>query len=211
MDDGAARIDLPALVSAISPLEAVAVAFGVLYLVLAIRQNIACWYAAFLSSVLSVALMFEARLYQESGLQVFYAAMAVYGWLQWRAGAAGPNRVTRELPISVWPLRAHAAAIGGTLTASAAAGWVFTHTAAAYPYLDSFVTIASLVTTYMVAKKILENWVYWLVIDSLSLYVYVMRGLPLYAALFVVYLVLIVIGFARWQRDWRAQPAAATA
>ena len=84
-----------------------------------------------------------------------------------------------------------------------------TRTDAAFPYLDSFVTIASLVTTYMVAKKILENWIYWLVIDSLSLYVYVMRGLPLYAALFAVYLVLIVVGFVRWQRDWRAQPVPA--
>lgn len=206
MNDG---FDWATLLRAISPLEAVAVAFGVLYLVLAIRQNIACWYAAFLSSVLSIVVMFEARLYQESGLQVFYAAMAVYGWYQWRRGLAGPSRTSRELPIRVWPLRAHVAVIGGTLAASAAAGWAFTRTDAAFPYLDSFVTIASLVTTYMVAKKILENWIYWLVIDSLSLYVYVMRDLPLYAALFAVYLVLIVVGFIRWQRDWRAQPAPA--
>jgi nicotinamide mononucleotide transporter len=196
-------------VSAISPLEAVAVAFGVLYLVLAIRQNILCWYAAFVSSVLSVVLMFEARLYSESALQVFYAVMAVYGWYQWRHGTAGPNGATRELPISVWPLPVHAVAIGGTLAASGAIGWALTHTAAAYPYVDSFVTVASLVTTYMVARKILENWIYWLVIDSLSLYLYVMRGLPLYAALFALYLVLIVVGFVRWQRDRRAQPATA--
>jgi hypothetical protein len=62
------------------------------------------------------------------------------------------------------------------------------------------------ITTYMVAKKILENWVYWLVIDGSTLYIYWQRELYLYAALFVVYLVLIVIGFYRWHRDWRAQP-----
>ena len=208
MNDGFYEIVLAEL-HEISPLEAVAVAFGVLYLVLAIRQNIACWYAAFVSSVLSIVVMFDARLYQESGLQVFYAAMAVYGWYQWRRGLAGPSRTARELAISVWPLRAHVAAIGGTLAASAAVGWLFTRTDAAFPYLDSFITVASLVTTYMVAKKILENWIYWLVIDSLSLYVYVMRDLPLYAALFAAYLVLVVVGFVRWQRDWRGQAAPA--
>ncbi len=200
-------MDVIALLSELSPVEAVAVALGVLYLVLAIRENIWCWPAALVSSLLSVVLMYEARLYSESALQIFYAAMAVYGWQQWRRGAAGPTRVTKELPISTWPPRAHVAAIGGSLAGSVAVGWALSHTAAAYPYLDSFVTVASLVTTYMVAKKVLENWVYWLVIDSLSLYLFVARGLPLYAALFALYLVLIVIGFVRWQREWRAQLA----
>ena len=61
----------------------------------------------------------------------------------------------------------------------------------------------------MVAKKILENWVYWLVIDGITLYIYWQRSLYLYAALFVVYLVLVVIGFYRWRRDWHAQAALA--
>ena len=202
-------MDLIAFAREMSPLEAVAVAFGVAYLVLAIRQNILCWPAALISSLLSVVLMFEARLYSESGLQVFYAVMAIYGWWQWRHGAAGLDRATAELPIGTWPLRVHALAIGGTLAVSAALGAALSRTPAAFPYLDSFVTVASLVTTYMVANKILENWIYWLVIDGLSLYLYIARGLPLYAALFVLYLVLIVVGFYRWQRDWRAQLAPA--
>jgi nicotinamide mononucleotide transporter len=61
----------------------------------------------------------------------------------------------------------------------------------------------------MVAKKVLENWVYWLVIDGITLYIYWQRSLYLYAALFVVYLVLVVVGFYRWHRDWRAQPVLA--
>jgi nicotinamide mononucleotide transporter len=202
-------VDLIAFAREMSPLEAVAVAFGVAYLILAIRQNILCWPAALVSSLLSVVLMFEARLYSESGLQVFYAVMAIYGWWQWRHGAAGPDRATAELPIGTWPLRVHALAIGGTLAVSAVLGAALSRTPAAFPYLDSFVTVASLVTTYMVANKILENWIYWLVIDGLSLYLYIARGLPLYAALFALYLVLIVVGFYRWQRDWRSQLAPA--
>ena len=82
------------------------------------------------------------------------------------------------------------------------------YTDAAFPYFDAFVTVSSIVTTYMVARKILENWVYWLVVDSLSMYLYLERGLYLYAGLFALYLVLVVIGLVRWHRDWRAQAVA---
>jgi nicotinamide mononucleotide transporter len=187
-------------------LEAAGVVFSVLYLVLAIRQNLWCWPAAFVSSVITIAVMFGARLYSEAGLNVFYAAMAVYGWYQWRYG--GGRGAEAALPISLWPLKLHALAIGGSVAASVAIGWLMSrNTDAAFPYLDAFVLVSSIVTTYMVARKILENWLYWLVIDSLSLYLYVQRGLLLYAGLFALYLVLVVIGFARWQRDWRAQRA----
>jgi len=103
-------------------------------------------------------------------------------------------------------LRAHALALAGIAVGGAGVGWLLhRYTAAAFPYADSWVTVASIVTTYMVARKILENWPYWLVIDSASLYLYVQRGLNLYAALFALYLVLVVIGWHRWRRDWRAQ------
>lgn len=182
--------------------------FSVLYLVLAIRQNLWCWPAAFLASVITIAVMFGARLYSEAALNIFYAAMAVYGWYQWRYG--GGSGRDSALSIGVWPLRLHVFAIGGSVAASVAIGWLMSNnTDAAFPYLDAFVLVSSLVTTYMVARKILENWIYWLVIDSLSLYLYWERGLVMYAWLFALYLVLVVIGFARWQRDWRAQRAVA--
>ena len=75
------------------------------------------------------------------------------------------------------------------------------------PYLDSFTTVAALVSTYMVARKILENWIYWFVIDAVSVYLYGLRDLYLTAALYVLYLVMIVIGFRRWWRDWQIQRA----
>ena len=76
---------------------------GVLYLVLAIRENLWCWPAAFVSSVLTIVVMFGARLYSEAALNVFYAAMAIYGWYQWRYGGRGQG--APELPIGVWPLQ----------------------------------------------------------------------------------------------------------
>lgn len=201
-------MDVVALVRELPPLEAAGVLFGVLYLVLAIRESLWCWPAAFMSSVLTIVVMFGARLYSEAALNVFYAAIAVYGWYQWRYG--GRRSGESELPISVWPLKNHMLAIGGSVALSAALGWLMSrHTDAAYPYLDAFVTVSSIVTTYMVARKLLENWLYWLVVDSLSMYLYWQRGLNLYVGLFGIYLVLVVIGLVRWHRDWRAQPATA--
>lgn len=192
-----------AFLQEVSPLEAAGVLFSVLYLVLAIRENLWCWPAAFLSSALTVMVMFGARLYSEAALNVFYAAMAIYGYYQWRYGGRASGAA--ELPISVWPLKAHALAIGGSVALCAALGWLLgRYTDAALPYVDAFVTVSSVVTTYMVARKILENWLYWLVIDSISLWLYVQRELYFYAVLFALYLVLVVIGLIRWHRDWRA-------
>ncbi len=180
--------------------------FSVLYLVLAIRESLWCWPAAFISSALTVIVLFEARLYSESALNVFYAAIAVYGWYEWRYGGRDRGGRAAALPIGVWSLPKHALALGGVALGGAMLGWLLHRfTPAAFPYTDSWVTVASIVTTYMVARKILENWLYWLVIDSVSLYLYVLRGLDLYAMLFALYLVLVVIGWYRWQRDWRAQ------
>jgi nicotinamide mononucleotide transporter len=202
-----------AALAALSPLEAAAVGLGVLYLLLAIRQNIWCWPAALVSVLLSLVLFYEARLYMEAALQVFYVAMALYGWQQWRAGRRGhAARAADDLPVSVWSARQHALAIGATLLMSAMFGWALAaNTDAAFPYLDSFTSIAAIVTTYMVAKKILENWIYWFVIDGIGVYLHAARGLYLYAALFVLYLFLVVAGFVRWRRDWHAQPAHAAA
>jgi nicotinamide mononucleotide transporter len=205
-------VDLRALLASLATLEGAGVLFSVAYLVLAIRESLWCWPAAFVSSVLTVVVLAHARLYSEAALNVFYAAMAVYGWVQWRFGGRSAGGGTDELPIGVWPLRAHAVALAAVAAASLALGWAMhRYTGAAFPYLDAFVTVSSIVTTYMVAKKLLENWIYWLVIDSLSLGLYVARELYLYAGLFALYLVLVVLALRRWHRQWRAQGAAAVA
>lgn len=181
--------------------EAAGFVLAIAYLVLAIRQNILCWFAAFASSLLYMAVFFGARLYMESALQIFYAAMAVYGYLQWKYGGAAHAGVR----ISRWSARQHALALAVIATASGSIGWLMTRTDAAFPFVDSFTTVAAIVTTFMVARKVLENWLYWFVIDGISVIIYIARGLELTAALFIVYLVLIVVGFRRWWLDWRIQ------
>ncbi len=172
---------------------------AVAYLVLAIRQNIWCWVAAFASTALYLVLMYRALLYMESALQVFYLGMALYGWYQWRHGPG----LGHALPVSRWSSAKHVVAIAGILLATLLSGWLLSEfSTAAVPYADSFTTWGAVIATFMVARKILENWWYWFVIDSVSIVLYINRELYLTAFLFVVYLVLIVVGYLSWQKDF---------
>ena len=183
--------------------EILAVVMAVVYLVLAIRQNIWCWAAAAVSTLLYLFIMYQARLYMESVLQVFYLVMAAYGWHQWRRGGPDGN----ELKVSTWPLRYHLFAIGLVLILVFISGELLTrYSNAALPFLDSLTTWGAVVATFMVTRKILENWIYWFVIDSVSIALYLNRDLFFTAALFTMYLVMIVIGY----RTWRASIAECT-
>jgi nicotinamide mononucleotide transporter len=143
-------------------------------------------------------------LFMETALQVYYLAMAVYGWWQWQHG----GRAQTPLSISSWNLRQHLCAAGAvTVTALLSGVLLSTYTTAALPFLDSFTTWGSVLTTWMVTRKILENWLYWLLIDSVSIFLYLDRGLYLTALLFVVYLVIAVFGYRTWSRHYRATSA----
>ena len=190
--------------------ELTAVVLGVAYLLLAVRESLWCWYAAFFSTAIFLWLFWQVGLLMESALQVYYLGMALYGWQQWRGGGSGNAAAQQRLPISVWPPQRHILAIASVLLASAVSGALLDrYTGAVLPYIDSFTTWGSILTTWMVAKKLLENWLYWLVIDSVSIYLYLERGLFLTAALFAVYLVIVVFGYRRWHRHYRLQCASA--
>ena len=183
--------------------EALAVLLGIAYLLLAARESLWCWYAAFASTAIFLVLFWQVRLYLESALQVYYLGMAVYGWWQWkRPGEAGTLAISRFGP------RDHFLAITGVLVLSVLSGALLTrYTDAALPYLDAFTTWGAIVTTWMVARKILENWLYWIVVDGASIVLYLDRGLKLTAALFAAYLVIVTVGFFSWRRHYRAQAA----
>ena len=194
---------MAAALKTVSVWEITAVVLALVYLVLAIRQSIACWFAAILSTSIYIVLMYQAGLYMESALQVFYIAMAFYGWYSWKHGEGLENK----LPGSGWPLIRRVTARVLILLFTLASGYALSHySSAAMPYLDSFTTWGAIVTTWMVARKIIQNWHYWFIIDSVSVYLYVSRGLWLTALLFILYLVLIVIGYRQWRKSMDAVP-----
>ncbi len=202
MESWAGKITL--VIQAMSYWEVFAVLLGVAYLLLAVRESLWCWYAAFVSTAIFLYLFWNVNLLMESALQVYYLIMAVYGWWQWRRGATENQQFPGGLSISSWSLRSHLLAIGAVLLTSViSAALLGKFTNAALPLLDSFTTWGSILTTWMVTRKILENWLYWLVIDSVSIYLYLDRGLYLTAILFMAYLVIALFGYRKWLRHYR--------
>ena len=177
---------------------------AVAYLLLAIRQNAWCWAAAAISTSLYLFIMYESKLYMQSLLQLYYLAMAAYGWYNWRR----PQATGGQLPVSVWPLGYHALAVGGVLLlVFLSAGLLQRYSDAALPYLDAFTAWGAIVATFLMARKILENWLYWFVIDTVSIGLYLDRELYFTAGLFVFYLVMIVVGYRSWRGSIPGQAA----
>ncbi len=190
------------LVSALhdtSWIELTAAVLAVAYLLLAIGQRLSCWLAAFVSSVLYVWVLFSARLYMESALNAYYAAMAIYGFWQWQHGKGGA-----ALAVNRWPLARHALAAVVIVALSLVSSFFLRRfTPAALPFADSMVTWSSIFATFLVARKVYENWHWWLVIDSVSLCLYYTRRLYVTMLLFGLYLILIAIGMREWRRSLR--------
>ncbi|MDA8816332.1 nicotinamide riboside transporter PnuC [Gammaproteobacteria bacterium] len=175
--------------------EPTAVILAIAYLLLAIKQNISCWFAAFFSSLLYFFVMYSAGLYMEAGLQIFYCIMAVYGWTQWRITLPGNSKFL----VKTWNRDQHIKAILLIILLAIVSGWALEKFSnAALPFLDSLTTWGAIVTTYMVAKRLLENWIYWFVIDTISVFLFYSRGLILTSILFLVYLIIIYFGYKSW-------------
>ena len=129
---------------------------------------------------------------------------AVPSWWQWRLRSSDKN----EVSIQVWSLSRHGVvAISVCMLVSISGYLLEENTSAALPYLDSLTTWGAVITTYMVAHKVLENWLYWLLIDGVSIYLYIDRGLYFTALLFVVYIVIAVFGYFHWRALYREKPA----
>ncbi len=178
-------------------IEVTAVILAILYLVLAVKQNILCWLAGIISSVLYFFIMRSAGLYMEAYLQIFYVFMGFYGWSQWRIS----TRTSNNFVVNTRNKLQHFYALSLILILSAISGFLLkSFTDAALPFFDALVTCGAVVATYMVAKKLLENWIYWLVIDLISILLFISRGLLPTAFLFGIYIVIIFFGYKSWNK-----------
>lgn len=185
--------------AATSNIEVVAVAFGLIYIVLAAKENSWCWPAGFIGTGTSIFLFWDGSLYMESALNVYYLLMAVFGWWQWQYG----SKTKSTLAIRSLVIREHLTIVAVIATLTLLSGTLLdNNTDAALPYLDSFTSWSAVITTWMVARKILENWLYWIVINSASIYLYLERGFLLYAVLFGLYVIIAVFGYRQWRSNY---------
>ncbi len=194
-----------AAAQSMSPLEVTAVVFAMAYLLLAVRENVLCWFFAFLSTAIYTFLFWDVSLLMESGLNVYYMVMAIYGWYQWTRGGTNGFAEPHALAVQSMSHQQHALVITTIAISSFVSGYLLSeYSNAAWPYIDSFTTWSSVITTYLVTRKYLQNWLYWIVIDTVSVPLYIDRGLSLTALLFVAYIVIAIFGYIGWRGHLRA-------
>lgn len=188
-----------------SSLEIVAVAFGLLSVYLSTREIIWSWPTGIVNVLLFAVLFFQTRLYADMGLQVVYFVLSVYGWYQWLHG--GENRtelhVSRLKPRLLLPLLAI-----GTVGSLALGTILRGATNASLPFLDAALAVFSLVAQWMMTRKILENWILWIILDVVYVYMFVfLKQLYPTAFQYAVFLGLATFGHFQWLASWRARPA----
>jgi nicotinamide mononucleotide transporter len=187
--------------AALSELEFVAVAFGFANIAFLIRKSVLNFPCGIVMVSLYAAIFFETRLYSEALLQVFFFCVQLFGWWKWQLALEEDGEVMVE-----WSSpRVMVQCFVATVVLSVALGWVMaTFTNAAAPYPDATVAAASVVAQFLLSYRRIENWVYWIAIDVLSVILYVWRGLNLTAGLYIVMLIMSVIGLGAWLSSRRA-------
>lgn len=182
-------------------LESVAVLFGLVSVYLSSREHIASWPTAIVNVGIFFVIFWQSKLYADSVLQLVYLSLSVYGWWAWLRGGAAHDRLhVSRASRRVW-------IIGIPLTLAFGLGlgaFLSTRTDSPVPYLDAMLTSASLLAQWMMTRKILENWVIWIVADIVYLPTFVSRGLPITALQYGVFLGLAVMGYVGWKRSWTA-------
>jgi nicotinamide mononucleotide transporter len=178
--------------------EWIAVALALAYVLLAIRQSRWCWPAAAASAAIYLVLFARGGLPMQAILQAFYIAMAGYGWHAWRPSEGQ----ARELPVTTRSATWHTVTLFMVVAAAAVNARVLPGTAGAeVAFADSLVAWGSVVATWMVARKVLENWLYWIAFDLLAVGLYFSQGFHATAGLFVLYVALSVRGFFAWRAE----------
>ena len=182
-------------------IEVMATGASLLYIVLLIRERVSCWPFGITGSLLSIYLFIDTRLYSEAILYAFYVGMGNWGWARWSARAsAGSHPVIRLSTMGTAVLIAASLAFGLTLGHLLA-----TFTDAERPLIDAMTTSFSFAATFLEVRKTLDAWVYWMVINAVTIWLYQDRALDIYAALLGIYAVLSVVGFVRWRQAYRNQ------
>lgn len=182
-----------------APIEAVAVAAGAAYILLAIRQQRACWLAGGLSTALYVVVFIQAGLPLQAALQVLYVGLSAYGWFAWRPGGEAAPRPER------WPLRSHLLAVAGVGLATAASVLLLERfPLSAAPLADSLGSWASVVATWLLARRIVDTWIWWIAVDAGLAALFASQGLTGTAALYLAYAVLAIAGWRSWRRSMAA-------
>ncbi len=179
-------------------IEIVGALLSLIYLDLSIKQKVSLWFFGIISSVFYIVIFFQTKFYADMSLQFYYVFISIYGWLNWKRGNQGSGE---ELPTTQLSKRL-------LLNLVVATGLIYIvyylilskFTDSTIPKADSLVGALSVVGTWMLARKLIENWLVWIVADALCVGLYIYKGLFPTAILFIVYTVMSVVGYWQWRK-----------
>lgn len=181
-------------------IELLALVMGLVYLWLSVNEKILLWLFGLITSVLYIYVCYTSKLYADMGINAYYVVVSVYGWFNWKYFSTNNSA---EKPIT--RITAHGAILGiiSIVVIFLIIAYILVHfTDSDIPYWDAFTTAGSIVATWMLARKILEHWIIWVVVDAVSIGLYIYKSLYFTTVLFVVYTVMAVYGFITWKKHW---------
>lgn len=201
-------------------LDIVTTILGLVYLVLEYRASIALWVVGIVMPAMDIYLYWSHGLYGDAGMAVYYTLAAIYGYAVWKFGAKWKQMLKRsnadgsdaseassaeggsseDLPITFFPRRLVLRTLGFFLLAWAATYYVLVaYTNSTVPLLDAFTNALSFVGLWALARKYVEQWLFWIAVDVVCCYLYVVKGIPFKAGLYGMYVVIAVMGYIKWK------------
>ena len=182
-------------------IEIVAVLLGIANIVLIIRRSVWNFPVAIVMVALYFVIFRDAKLYSDAGLQIFFAAINLYGWWSWNRNKDDSGVISvRRLPVAGYALW-----IAGSIIAIWAWGAIMhAETDASYPYWDASIAMLSIVGQILMTRRFVENWHYWIIVNIISIPLYIVKDLHLTAGLYGLFLVLAVAGLVEWRKAERA-------
>jgi len=182
-------------------IELLGVIISLIYLYFSIKQNILLWLFGIISTLLYIYIFFDAKLYAEMSLQSYYLFISFYGWIYWLRNKNTTSK--KELLITRTNKKTWLILSLITLLLFFTIAYILDNfTDSQVPYYDAILAAASIAATWMLARKLLEHWLIWIVIDAFSTLLYVYKNLDLTAFLFVVYTIMAAVGFLTWKKEF---------
>lgn len=174
---------------------------GLIYIILEYRASILLWLVGIIMPALDIVLYYTHGLYGDAAMAVYYTFAAIYGWIVWKFGHKHQQKEGEELPITHMPKRLYPATILFFVVAWVVTWFVLSHyTNSNVPVLDGFTNALSFVGLWALARKYLEQWLFWILVDAVSCYLYIIKGIPFKASLYGLYVVIAVMGYFKWKK-----------
>ena len=184
-------------------LELLGTAVGIIYLWLEYRASIYLWIAGIIMPAIYIFIYYEAGLYADFGINIYYLLIALYGWIAWKTGFTLTNKKKKsgELPISHTPQYMWPRIVASYIAAQLFITWILMeYTDSTVPIADSFTTALSIVGMWMLARKYVEQWWVWCIVDVASSALYIYKELYFTAALYAVYAIIAIFGYRKWKK-----------